>query len=58
MVPRYDEWLEETGLATCSRLVSRQGSEEKFLKWLANTKEAIVTGDMREALREIDSAAW
>ena len=46
MAPRYDEWLEETG------------TEEKFLKWLANTREAIVTGDMREALREIDTVAW
>eukprot|EP00434_Breviolum_minutum_P014116 symbB.v1.2.012447.t1/scaffold860.1/size157271/16 len=40
--PWYDEWLEETG------------SEDKFLKWLANTKEVIVTGDIRDALREID----
>lgn len=40
--PWYDEWLAETG------------SEDKFLKWLANTKEVVITGDIRDALREID----
>ncbi|CAK9108534.1 Calcium-dependent protein kinase 13 [Durusdinium trenchii] len=41
--PWYDEWLEETG------------SEDKFLRWLADTKEQIITGDMRDALQEIDT---
>eukprot|EP00913_Durusdinium_trenchii_P034503 g32279.t1 len=32
--PWYDEWLEETG------------SEDKFLRWLADTKEQIITGPL------------
>ncbi|CAE8581364.1 unnamed protein product, partial [Polarella glacialis] len=41
--PWYSEWLSETG------------SEDKFLNWLADTKtEAVISGDMREALAGID----
>mmetsp|Transcript_57117 Transcript_57117/g.107138 ORF Transcript_57117/g.107138 Transcript_57117/m.107138 type:complete len:462 (-) Transcript_57117:151-1536(-) len=44
LMPWYDEWFAETG------------SEEKFLKWLADFyTEPIITGDLQEALREIDA---
>ncbi|CAJ1395795.1 unnamed protein product [Effrenium voratum] len=42
--PWYDEWFEETG------------EDDKFLAWLADfSTDHIITGDMRDALREIDS---
>ncbi|CAE7903867.1 CPK34 [Symbiodinium microadriaticum] len=43
LMPWYDEWLRETG------------TEEKFLNWLADYhSDPIITGDLRDALREID----
>ncbi|CAE7548948.1 CPK34 [Symbiodinium natans] len=43
LMPWYDEWLSETG------------TEEKFLKWLADYyTEPIITGDLQAALQEID----